>query len=314
MAGTISSSTLEKFTNFGDLLRFLRRRAGITQTDLSIAVGYSDGQISRLEQNLRLPDLFTLQARFIPALYLEEEPQAAARLLELAAAVRREDAPGPGVCPYKGLSFFDEADADLFTGREDLTAMLVERVLSLATHLVTAAERFLAVVGASGSGKSSLVRAGLVPALRWQAASANWPITILTPTAHPLESLVMSLMPDQGSLAGAAALVDDLAREPRSLGLLLKHKLKPADGNHILLVIDQFEEVFSLCRSEEERSAFIENLIGGCRGCGRACAGGYHLAGGLLRSLRRLSTAAPGSGPPARVYRRDERRRTAPCD
>ena len=55
MSTSIQESTLEKFTTFGDLLRFLRRRVGITQMELSIAVGYSDAQISRLEQNLRLP-------------------------------------------------------------------------------------------------------------------------------------------------------------------------------------------------------------------------------------------------------------------
>jgi transcriptional regulator with XRE-family HTH domain len=100
MASSIPSSTLEKFTTFGDLLRFLRRRAGITQVELSIAVGYSDAQISRLEQNLRLPDLPTIEARFVSALGLEEEPNAVSRLLELAANMRREDAPGLGLCPY----------------------------------------------------------------------------------------------------------------------------------------------------------------------------------------------------------------------
>ena len=105
---------------------------GITQMELSIAVGYSDTQISRLEQNLRLPDIPTIKARFISALDLEGEPQAVARLLELAAHVRREDAPALGLCPYKGLNYFDEADADLFVGREALTAKLVERVISLS--------------------------------------------------------------------------------------------------------------------------------------------------------------------------------------
>ena len=139
MSTSIPAGTLEKFTTFGDLLRFLRRRMGITQTELSIAVGYSTGQISRLEQNLRLPDIPTIEALFVPALGLEDEPKAVARLLELAANVRREDAPALGLCPYKGLSYFDEADADLFVGREALTAKLVERVLTLASddQLVT---------------------------------------------------------------------------------------------------------------------------------------------------------------------------------
>ena len=80
MSISFPSNTLEKFTTFGDLLRFLRRRMGITQTELAIAVGYSHTQISRLEQNLRLPDIPTIEARFISALDLEEEPTAVARL------------------------------------------------------------------------------------------------------------------------------------------------------------------------------------------------------------------------------------------
>ena len=168
MSASIPDSTLEKFTTFGDLLRFLRRRAGITQLELSIAVGYSDAQISRLEQNLRPPDISTIEARFVSALGLEDEPKAVARLLDLAANVRREDAPGLGLCPYKGLNYFDEADADLFVGREKLTANLVEGVLSFASSESANQTRFLAVVGASGSGKSSLVHAGLIPALREQ--------------------------------------------------------------------------------------------------------------------------------------------------
>ena len=216
MTISLPSATLDQFTTFGDLLRFLRRRAGITQMDLATAVGYSDAQISRLEQNLRLPDIPTIQARFVPALGLEDEPKAVQRLLELAANVRREDAPGPGLCPYKGLNCFDEADAELFSGREVLTARLLERLLALAGQQDPPG-RFLAVVGASGSGKSSLVRAGLAPALRWNPASAGWEIQVLTPGPHPLESLALALAGEGASLAAAAGLIDDLRREPRSL-------------------------------------------------------------------------------------------------
>jgi WD40 repeat protein/basic membrane lipoprotein Med (substrate-binding protein (PBP1-ABC) superfamily)/transcriptional regulator with XRE-family HTH domain len=225
----IPSSTLENFTTFGDLLRYVRRRVGITQMELALAVGYSDAQISRLEQNLRMPDLPTIETRFVPALALEDEPKVVARLLELAASVRREDAPALGLCPYKGLNYFEEDDADLFVGREALTSKLTERVLSLTRSGSPSETRFLAVVGASGSGKSSLVRAGLVPALRWDKASADWDIHIFTPGAHPLESLSANLTHENGS--------------------------------HLLLVVDQFEEAFALCHSEGERAAFISNLL-----------------------------------------------------
>ncbi|MGE5073523.1 MAG: helix-turn-helix domain-containing protein, partial [Anaerolineae bacterium] len=258
MGPSISTVTLEKFATFGDLLRFLRRRAGITQMELAIAVGYSDAQISRLEQNLRLPDIPTIQARFAEALYLEDEPAAVERLVELAANVRREDAPALGVCPYKGLSYFDEGDAELFVGREQLARSLMNRILALSRE--RGAERFLAIVGASGSGKSSLVRAGIIPALRWSKETAGWQILTLTPTARPLESLAGQLCAG-GSLAEMGALIDDMAREPRSLHLFAKRDLKRQQSSHMLVVVDQFEELFALCRSEAERAAFIDNLL-----------------------------------------------------
>ena len=260
MAASIPDSTLEKFGTFGDLLRFLRRYAGLTQLELSVQVGYSHAQISRLEQNLRLPDIPTIEARFVPALYLEDEPLAAARLLDLAASVRREDAPTLGLCPYKGLNFFDENDADLFVGREALTSRLTQRVLALASPKLPPGSHFLAIVGASGSGKSSLVRAGLIPSLRWNQKAADWQIHVLTPTARPLESLASELT-GESSFAATAGLMDDLAREPRSLQLFARERARSHKSPRILLVVDQFEELFALCRSEPERKAFIDNLL-----------------------------------------------------
>lgn len=252
---------MDKFTTFGDLLRFLRRRVGLTQLELSIAVGYSSPQISRLELNLRLPDLPTIEARFVPALCLEDEPGAVTRLMDLAAAVRREDAPALGLCPYKGLDYFDEADAELFVGREGLTEKLVGKILSFVSSQGAEQGRLLAIVGASGSGKSSLVRAGLVPALRWNKTSAGWQIQVLTPTSHPLESLATALAQETDSLVAIASRMDDMAQERRTLSLYIKRVLKAANSPVLVLIIDQFEELFSLCRSEAEQSAFIDNLL-----------------------------------------------------
>jgi WD40 repeat protein/transcriptional regulator with XRE-family HTH domain len=258
---SIPSATLEKFTTFGDLLRFLRRRVSLTQMELAIAVGYSHTQISRLEQNLRLPDIPTIEANFVLALGLEEEPRAVARLLELAANVRREDAPAPGLCPYKGLNFYDEADADLFVGREALTSRLVERVLSLATNDEGIKERFFAIVGASGSGKSSLVRAGLVPALRWDKTSNDWQIHVFTPTEHPLESLAATLTHERSTIVKTETLITEMAQDSRALQYLVSHNLGLKLGGRLLLVVDQFEELFALCRLEEEKACFIQNLL-----------------------------------------------------
>jgi WD40 repeat protein len=261
MTSTIPPSTLDRFSTFGDLLRFLRRRAGITQMELAAAVGYSDGQISRLEQNLRLPDATTVEARFVSALDLERDSAAIARLIDLARNMRREDAPALGLCPYKGLKYFDESDAELFIGREALTAKLVGRVRGLATGPENRTGRFLAIVGASGSGKSSLVRAGLIPALRWDEKTVDWRICLLTPTASPLDELASEVTPGNRSLVSVADFIDDLRREPRSLQLYARREAKSQVGFRLLFVVDQFEEVFALCRSEEERAAFIANLL-----------------------------------------------------
>ena len=93
MPSTNSIIPLQSFQTFGDLLKYLRTRARLTQRELSIAVGYSEAQISRLEQNQRPPDLAALMALFIPALYLEDEPAVVARLMELAAQARGETLP-----------------------------------------------------------------------------------------------------------------------------------------------------------------------------------------------------------------------------
>ena len=170
------------------------------------------------------------------------------------------EAPIPGIAPFKGLQYFEEEDTELFFGREFLTAKLVNRLKDA---------RFLSVIiGASGSGKSSLVRAGLIPALRKGHAlldgtkppkgSARWKNHIVIPTAHPLEALATELTRDSESVTATATLLDDLMADPRSLSLFLARKYPKG---HALLVIDQFEELFTLCRDEFEREAFIDNLL-----------------------------------------------------
>ena len=251
------SIALEHFTTFGDLLKYLRRRAGLTQRELSIAVNYSDTQISRLEQNERLPDLATLTARFFPALHLDEQPEVAERLLELAATMRREDAPAAGLPPYKGLRFFEEADAELFFGREALTNLLLERF----ADRLDSDRRFLAIIGASGSGKSSVVRAGLIPALRWQKASSGWLVVVMTPTAHPLEALAESLIRETRPGQPARKFVDELAHDPQVLSDSMNRMARAVNAAHAILIVDQFEELFTLCRSEAEQTAFVDNLV-----------------------------------------------------
>jgi WD40 repeat protein len=267
MRSQISKLALERFSSFGDLLKFLRRRSGLTQRELSIAVGYSHAQISRLELNQRQPDLATITARFIPVLDLEDEPEVAERLLELALEMPQSVEPAPGLPPYKGLQYFDESDTGLFFGREQLTKGLMERLrdrLSASSPL-----RFLAIVGASGSGKSSVLRAGLLPALRRTSPLSGWTIHCFTPTDRPLEALASNLNRETASVISTATLMDDLVRDPRALHLTASRitsrekKLSPRSRTPegLLLMIDQFEELFTLCRSETERVAFIDNLV-----------------------------------------------------
>ncbi len=150
--------------------------------------------------------------------------------------------PAPGESPFKGLQFFDINDANLFFGREALTARLIKRLQQMLTvspkDNIPPESRILAVVGASGSGKSSLVRAGLAAVAKRGGLSlggdhasrgkAPWTIDVITPGDHPLAAL-------QG--------------------------LEEKDHHPRLLVVDQFEELFTLCHNESEREAFITQLL-----------------------------------------------------
>lgn len=171
-----------------------------------------------------------------------------------ALSLIKPDASSPeqaaeGQPPYMGLRYFDTADCALFYGREKLTGELVGRLGS---------EPFLVIVGASGSGKSSIVRAGLIPA--WKAASPGQ-VVVITPTAHPLESLAASLTRDSESVTATTTLMDDMHSDSRSLRLYILKRLSSMQETRFLLVIDQFEETFTLCKDPGERKAFIENLI-----------------------------------------------------
>jgi len=154
-----------------------------------------------------------------------------------------------GEPPYMGLRYFDTSDADLFFGREVLTRELLARVQK---------EPFLAIVGASGSGKSSVARAGLIPA--WKAAT-NGAVHVITPTAHPLESLAVSLTRDSESVTATSTLMDDMQKDARSLRLYTRKLLNASEESSLLLVVDQFEETFTQCKDINERKAFIENLL-----------------------------------------------------
>lgn len=196
---------------------------------------------------------------------IDELIQAAVRqnpynveLLVLAEAVKSwhiAAAEPAEASPYKGLESYGVADAALFFGR---AALIGELVTYLEAH------SFLAVVGASGSGKSSLVRAGVVPALNGGEIirdSDKWSVHIITPTARPLHALAGELTKDSESVTAQATLLDDMSSEPRSLDFFAVRLCARTRAARLLLVIDQFEEVFTLCRDPGQRQAFVANLL-----------------------------------------------------
>ncbi|HEX5901944.1 MAG TPA: BTAD domain-containing putative transcriptional regulator [Actinomycetota bacterium] len=155
--------------------------------------------------------------------------------------------------PYKGLRPFDEADADDFFGREAFVDRLLKRWSRSGPQ-----GRFLAVVGPSGSGKSSAVRAGLVPALRRGGieGSADWFITDLVPGRHPMDQLEAALL--RVAAEPPPRLLEILESGPRGLLQAIDRVLP--EGSELVLVVDQFEEVFTLTEDEAERSLLLESL------------------------------------------------------
>jgi WD40 repeat protein/DNA-binding SARP family transcriptional activator len=139
----------------------------------------------------------------------------------------REVTPEAVACPFKGLASFDVDDAEFFFGRERLVAEMVARL---------AGAPLMGIVGPSGSGKSSALRAGLLPALAAGVlpGSENWALALLRPGEHPLRALEQ-------------AIADAAARGP------------------LLIAVDQFEETFTACGDETERAAFVDALVASTR-------------------------------------------------
>jgi energy-coupling factor transporter ATP-binding protein EcfA2 len=165
--------------------------------------------------------------------------------------------PATIVNPFKGLEAFQQRDAAYFFGREDL----IKRALTRLRRT-----RFLAVVGASGSGKSSLVRAGIIPQLRAGAlaGSDKSPVIIFTPGSDPVNALAERLHPLVVPHDGRYSLdvMRQLLREqPGSLVPLMELTLADLpDVSRFVLVIDQFEEVFTRA-GEKERDQFITAIV-----------------------------------------------------
>jgi serine/threonine protein kinase len=156
--------------------------------------------------------------------------------------------------PYKGLRPFEEVDADDFFGRDDLTRDIINRLTE--DHPLV---RFLAVVGPSGSGKSSVVKAGVIAALRKGALSGSdtWLIAEMTPRSNPLVELHNALL--RVASRPAEDILKTLQTETDGLITAVETAL-PSDG-HLLLLVDQFEELFTLTSDAERAHHFLEVLM-----------------------------------------------------
>ncbi len=162
--------------------------------------------------------------------------------------------------PFKGLRAFNESDTADFFGRDTLIQELLGR-LSEANELA----RFLAVVGPSGSGKSSVVKAGLIPALRRGGlpGSDNWFIIEMVPGSHPLEELEAALL--RVAVNPPDTLLAQLREDTRGLLRAVRRILPANEGQQeqteLALIIDQFEEVFTQCEDENIRVHFLDSLV-----------------------------------------------------
>ena len=184
--------------------------------------------------------------------------------------------------PYRGLSAFEEQDAAFFFGREAAATEVLERMSRLLPG-----GGLMVVSGVSGAGKSSLLRAGVLPRIRGAGlasapGAAGWPCLVLTPGRAPLDELALRVAVLAG--ADAAAVRRGLDTDPAGFALTARQAaITPPPGagpgqeisgtqrhqpqRRLLLVVDQFEQVFTQCADEGQRRAFITAL------CGAADAG-----------------------------------------
>jgi WD40 repeat protein/transcriptional regulator with XRE-family HTH domain len=300
---------------FAGLLRQLRSEAALTQEELADAAGISARSVSDLERGINRTarkDTAELLAR---ALGLTEPVRAvfvaAARgrapAAEVLAAVRGEGSPAPdgptpaenpmwSGCPYLGLVPFEERDARVFYGRGELVAQLAQR---LADGLD--GPGMLVVAGESGAGKSSLLRAGLMP---WLAAGGlgpgwqRWPRRLIQPTDRPVRELAMQLAEVAG--ADPVSVYRSLSAAPDEAPMLVELAVRAAAGRgpapgpggpadaaacvppRLVLVVDQFEELFTASGDDEARRAEREGFVAALHALATVRVGPHELPAALV--------------------------------
>src|SRR5574341_155550 len=234
MSGTSGMLTPENFNNFGELLRYLRERAELSQRELALQVGYHYSYMSRIEKNERMPDSATLMARFIPALGLDDEPHWTERLLKLAASEEKTMAPrrggqAPASRPPGVASSLPSFDSPLNPLPLSLTSLLGrENEEETLIRILTRPEvRLVTLVGAPGVGKTRLaihIANELAGLFAHGAAFVD-----LSPIAEPKD-----VMPALANALGVPGSTD----VP-----LLTQVIRTLRQRNLLLVIDNFEHV-----------------------------------------------------------------------
>lgn len=195
-------------------------------------------------------DRFTSIADFVTALEAED---AASESSQISGDRTPGQPAGEVANPYLGLRAFDDGDSARFFGRERLVTEILGRLSSDSVS-----SRCVVVVGPSGSGKSSVVRAGLAPALRAGAidGSSDWFTTTMVPGNDPYESLEAALL--RIAINPPDSLLGQLRDGPRGILRSIRRCLG-ADSDHLLVVIDQFEEIFTGA-SKETADRFLDAL------------------------------------------------------
>lgn len=243
---------------FAARLRKLREQAGRpTYRDLARTTHYGIATLSSAAAGRQLPSLAVTLA-YVRAcggderewkLIWQRTADACTGMAAPAGTGAESGQKSDAKPPYVGLAAFGEADAGYFFGREKLTATLVE-------HLKE--KRLLVLFGASGSGKSSVLRAGVLPAFPGISS------LVLTPGPHPLEECAVRLAARAGTSPGEAHA--RLTAEPHAFHGMVRQILAAqqeagATADALLVVVDQFEEVFTVCHDAGEREWFVAALV-----------------------------------------------------
>jgi eukaryotic-like serine/threonine-protein kinase len=203
---------------------------------------------------VRDPSLPKTLVRIVDKCLAKQKSQRYQSATELLSDLVAFNAPsterGEDYCPYRGLAAFGENDAKYFFGRSAEIRTAVSQL---------DAWPLLAVVGPSGVGKSSFVHAGVVPAVR-QTAGGQWDVKVIRPGRSPLSSLAAALSDFSDDPGRVTQLLTQLSDSPGLFGVELRAHAKKS-RQHVLLVVDQLEELFTLCDNENEQKTFLAALL-----------------------------------------------------